>query len=253
MKILLFGGTSEGRLLGEWLSAQKIDYLMCVATSYGAGMLDISACVSVGRLDEAEMIKLMKQDFTLVVDATHPYATEASKTIAAACRHTSLRYLRLVREGAGEACKDGEDCKDGLVVRVKNTQEACRHLETLPGNILLTTGSKDLFEYRSFVHRLYPRVLPCLSSLQACLENTISPKQIICMQGPFSQEMNEVILREFNIAIMVTKSSGEVGGFLQKLRAAKNCGCISIVINRPCEEYGLSLGEIQQLLIEERC
>ena len=57
-KVILFGGTSEGRELSEYLSALGIPSLICVATSYGEelirevpGMLDVRT----GRLDMEEM------------------------------------------------------------------------------------------------------------------------------------------------------------------------------------------------------
>jgi precorrin-6x reductase len=105
----------------------------------------------------------------------------------------------------------------------------------------LTTGTKDL---QHFIHlnepdrRLYVRVLPSLESLQICLESGLPPAQIICMQGPFSEELNVALMRQFNIGLMVTKVSGKIGGFEEKAKAARAIGADLLAIQPPCEEKG---------------
>ena len=39
-KIVLFGGTTEGRILTEFLSQNKIPSIVCVATEYGEKVLE---------------------------------------------------------------------------------------------------------------------------------------------------------------------------------------------------------------------
>ena len=53
------------------------------------------------------------------------------------------------------------------------------------------------------------------------------------MQGPFSQALNEAVLRQWNIRWMVTKDGGRNGGFAEKLAAAQNCGVGVLVLTRP--------------------
>lgn len=88
----------------------------------------------------------------------------------------------------------------------------------------MTTGSKELSVYASsekIKNRLYVRVLPGLESLHICMEQEISGKQIIALQGPFSEEMNTAILHQYQIQCMVTKKSGRAGGYEEKIKAAK--------------------------------
>ena len=92
-----------------------------------------------------------------------------------------------------------------ILKAMKHVQKA---LEQTKGNILLTTGSKELSVYASsekIKNRLYVRVLPGLESLHICMEQGISGKQIIALQGPFSEEMNTAILHQYQIQCMVTK------------------------------------------------
>lgn len=47
---------------------------------------------------------------------------------------------------------------------------------------------------------------------------------------------------------MVTKMSGKSGGFLEKLEAARACGCTLVVVGRPLKETGVSLQECKRIL-----
>jgi precorrin-6Y C5,15-methyltransferase (decarboxylating) len=71
------------------------------------------------------------------------------------------------------------------------------------------------------------------------------------MQGPFSRELNEALLRECGAAVMVTKASGVAGGFAQKVEAALACGVQAVVVGRPPSVAGMSLAQVKREL-EER-
>ena len=88
MEILLFGGTTEGRMLADWLADAGARVTLCVATGYGEALAPSRPGVAVhtGRLDRAGMEELMaSRPFACAVDATHPYAVEVSRNLAAAC------------------------------------------------------------------------------------------------------------------------------------------------------------------------
>ena len=243
MKVLLFGGTGEGRALAEWMLARGLDATVCVATEYGETLLPEGMKVHVGRLDTDGMAELMADGYTLVIDATHPYAVEVTENIRAASERTGLPYLRLLRQS------DGED----LCHKAENMAVAAEMLERLPGNVLLTTGSKELdhFARPGLRERCFPRVLPMADSLERCLALGFPPKNIICMQGPFTKEMNVATLHQFHIDTLVTKDTGGYGGFRAKAEAAKEAGCALLVVERPRNETGLTLEEIQRRLLGE--
>ncbi len=237
MKVLLFGGTAEGRELAVWMKSRGMDALTCVASDYGGELLPGDVKCHVGRLDQAGMETLMSHGFTHVVDATHPYAQAATRTIAAAAESRSLPRLRLVRDGDVEG---DWKCADSPAA-------AARMLLEMPGNVLLTTGSKELdaFALPGLLERCYPRVLPSLNSLSRCLELGFPAKQVICMQGPFTKELNAALMRQYEIAALVTKATGAAGGFWEKVEAAKAAGASLLVIGRPVHETGLSLEEVK--------
>ena len=99
-KICIFGGTTEGRKLVEFLSGQEIEVYTSVATDYGETLIAPAenVTVSVARLTAEGMAALFReQNFDCVVDATHPYAPVVTDNILAACREVGVDYIRLLR------------------------------------------------------------------------------------------------------------------------------------------------------------
>ena len=244
MKVLLFGGTSEGRELAQWLGEARIPAAVCVATEYGGTLLPESVEVRVGRLDQAAMQDRMEEGFTCVVDATHPYAAEVTRTIRAAADACGLPVYRLVRDGD----------VDGDWLHAGDMKQAAALAADLEGNILLTTGSKELdaFAAPGLRERCCPRVLPTLDSLRRCLDLGFPTGQVICMQGPFTGALDRAVIGQYHIRVVVTKASGGAGGFWEKVEAARETGCSLIVVDRPMHEQGLTLEEIKTVLKEEQ-
>ena len=239
-KICVFGGTTEGRELVEFLNAQPCEVTACVATEYGQALLPEAERLTVSaRRLPADEIKALLTDrhFDLVIDATHPYAASITKSIARACAETGVERWRLLR-GASDAPEDA--------VFVESTEKAIEFLDQTEGNILLTTGSKELKAYsqiKDFAERVYARVLPLEDSLVLCREAGVKAAHILAMQGPFSEEMNTAMLRAIGAKWLVTKDGGAAGGFAEKAAAAAKTGVRLLVIGRPAEADGIGLSE----------
>ena len=244
-EICVFAGTTEGRELVEFLSKQPVSVTACVATEYGETLLEPSdnLLVSSKRLSVDEIIGMFEtRRFDLVIDATHPYAASVTESIKHACGTTGTEYLRLIRK-ASEISSD--------TVYVLDTAAAVDFLKNTEGNILLTTGSKELNRYAGimgFSDRVYARVLPMEASLEACRAAELGPSHVIAMQGPFSEEMNVSMLHFVSAKWLVTKDSGEAGGFAEKAAAAQKAGARLVVIGRPSEQDGMSFSETIALL-----
>lgn len=238
-EILIFAGTTEGRKLSECLSKADILHTVCVATEYGEIVLTENACAHVhrGRMDVEEMSAFISDgQFSAVVDATHPYAQVVTENIRNAMKGMDIPYIRLKRET--------DDSYDYDKIRSFECNEDCAEaLLQINGNILLTTGSKELSVYcgyESLKDRLYVRVLPGLESLSLCNENGIMGKHILALQGPFTVDMNEAMLRQYDISCLVTKKSGRAGGYIEKLEAAKRLDIPVYVVERANVEENAS-------------
>lgn len=232
--ILLFAGTTEGRSIAEALNGQQQVFVtVSVATEYGETLIAPGENVRVvfGRKNEAEIEALVSEtQAELLIDATHPYAKEITKTLKAVAEATRTDYLRVVR--ASEAA-DADGC-----TFVDDTEAAVAYLSGTQGNVLLTVGSKELAAYTAidgYAERLFARILPVKESADAAFALGFSGKNLICMQGPFSEELNEVMFRETEARYVVTKESGKNGGFDEKIAAARKTGCHLVVLTRPKE------------------
>lgn len=250
MRLLVFAGTTEGRELLETLLARGgTQVTACVATEYGAGLLPKHSGLSVrvGRLDEGEMLAFFRETpFSYVIDATHPYAVQATENIRRACAAAQIPYLRLLREPG----------RIPQGVLTENAEKAAEFLNTVEGNVLLTTGSKELAAFtavQGYPERLFVRVLPVPDVLVQCQQLGFSGRHILAMQGPFSEELNFAMLRQVEAKWMVTKESGTAGGFAEKCRAARRAGAQVVLIGRPNEpEGGYSQTQILEKLFPEQ-
>ena len=239
MNILIFSGTGEGRDLSKKLAEAGHDVTVCVLTEYGKEEQGEYEGVTVlaGKKPPEEIVKLLS-GMDVCIDATHPFATHIRESIRSSCEKTGVRRIRLVREDS-----DFEGAEN--VTLVDSAEEAAEWLSGKEGRIMLTTGAKDLPIYAALgPGRLFPRVLPFASSLDACDNAGIPKKNIIAMQGPFIKELNVALMKQYDIDYMVTKDSGKEGGFDEKLAAAEEAGAALIVIRRPCDS-GMTMEEIE--------
>ena len=113
-QVIVFAGTTEGRILAEWLAAEGVDTLCCVATEYGKELMKPEPGLEVrqGRLTAEEMKELFeKEERPLVLDVTHPYASAVSENIHRACEGASCRYLRLIRPSVSNGRSAAQDLK----------------------------------------------------------------------------------------------------------------------------------------------
>lgn len=239
--VWIVGGTTEGRLLTNYISEFDVSLHVSVATAYGASLLPQGKHVIVHtkRMEEGNMEAFLQQYYIqMVIDATHPYATAVTDNIRQACTAQHVPYWRVVRPDDTYT-----DC-----VTVDTMEEAVDVLSQTTGTIFLTTGSKnlDIFaQVPDYTTRIYARILPTMASLQQALDLGYEPSHLICMQGPFSTALNTAMFSQYKAAYVVTKDSGKPGGFEEKVTAARNAGATLLVIKRRTEQ-GQSLEEIQQ-------
>ena len=211
MKFVIFSGTTEGRRLSHALVQLGGSVTVCVATEYGRAEQGSAPGMTVlsGRMEPPEMAQAAS-GADLCVDATHPYAIQASQNIRAACGEAGTPLLRLLREES--AVPEGAKL-------FASASEAAEWLKTTQENVLLTTGAKELGVFAPLGgERLYPRVLPLAASLAACEAAGVPGRNILALQGPFSQELNEALIRQYHIRYLVTKDGGRTGGFEERPR-----------------------------------
>ena len=246
-KVLVFAGTTEGYEICRFLADHQVRTMGFVATEYGGKSLTENEYLTVqtGRLDETAMEQVFIQEKPeMVLDATHPYAAEVTVNIRTACEKTQTLYRRVLRESGS---------REDKAVYVESVQAAAQYLDQTQGNVLLTTGSKELAGFtgmKNYQERLYARVLSLPNVMQACAELGFEGKHLIGMQGPFSRELNAAMLRQYRCKYLVTKDTGKAGGFQDKIDAALECDAVPVIIGRPLKEEGMSVKECKRFLTE---
>ena len=241
IRLLVFGGTTEGRELAGRLADLPLEAVFCVASEYGREALsDLPERFRVltGRLDENAIRDVMRQGcYSAAIDATHPYAVSASANIRAAAAAENLPCWRVLRpEIPAPGC-----------LFVSSAEEAAERTAESKGNVLLATGTKELAAYTAipeYADRLYPRVLPTAEAIQECERMGFRRDHIIAMFGPFGRELNRALMMQHSIRVLVTKDGGAEGGFAEKIAAADDLGIRTIVIGRPPEHDGMGMDAV---------
>ena len=139
-RVIVFGGTTEGRLIADKLAETGRLVCVCVATEYGETFLANPDTVMTGRLDMAQMMELFgDKKPSLVIDATHPYAIEVTKNIKEACECTGSPYIRVSRDS-----EMNDDYPDEDSIYLFNSfDELIDWLNETEGIIFSTLGVKE--------------------------------------------------------------------------------------------------------------
>jgi precorrin-6A/cobalt-precorrin-6A reductase len=179
-----------------------------------------------GFTEESMTTFLAQREADLVLDATHPFAVRITRLAHAVCLRLGVPYVRYERP----------DWEPPPGTRLVNSfAEAAELLPLLGVRVLLTIGAKQLKYFAPLQGRLHlvARILPSVLSIQQARAAGFTPDRLLCLRPPFSREFNRAILREYRIAVLVTKASGREGGVEEKVLAAGDLGVEVIMIRRP--------------------
>lgn len=245
--ILFLAGTSDARDLAIALKNDGHQLLATVVTDSAASSLrEANIRCQVGRLSSEDMIALIaKESATVVVDASHPFAEEASKQAMAAAKEADVPYIRYERAV--------EHFEHPLISKVQTYSEAAQLAKEKGGTIMLTTGSKTLATFTDVLLgqegiRVIARMLPNIENMEKCAALGVVQRDIVAIQGPFSEKLNEALYEQYDVTVMVTKASGKVGAVDEKITAAIHKGIDIILIERPNIKYGQQFSTFEEVL-----
>ncbi|MDW2876751.1 MULTISPECIES: precorrin-6A reductase [Bacillaceae] len=245
--ILCLAGTSDARELAVEMKKAGYDVITSVVTDNAALELEKKGLeVRVGRLSREEFSDYINlQNIKVIVDASHPFAEEASRNSIQAAADAEIPYIRYERAS--------QSFEDERITFVSSYEEAAVAAEGKKGVIMLTTGSKTLQIFTDKLLgdpdiRLVARMLPRKDNMEKCAELGFPQKDIVAMQGPFTKEFDKALYRQFGVTVMITKESGRAGSVSEKLEAAKELGIDVIVIRRPEISYGIKYSIFSDVL-----
>ncbi len=234
--VWVFSGTSDGNALAADLASRHGPIVVSTASEYGAEIVrEQCPGVSVwaGRQGvESRRRALLESGARVIVDATHPYAQQISEQLIGLAGQLGIPYLRYERPST-------LDPKAALLC--ESVSAAAERAIAAGRRIFLATGSKDLATFlqapNAEQREWFVRITPEPALIRRALGLGIPRNRILAMQGPFSEAFNSALWRDQRIDCVVTKDSGEAGGFSAKVRAAGSLGIPLLVIQRPRITY----------------
>lgn len=246
----VFSGTSDGNALAEQLAQGQDKRVVVSAASDHGGEMARQDCPGVsvwaGRQGvEARRRVLTQKSARLLLDATHPYASGMSEQLIGLSKELGIPYLRYERPSAYQP-EDGELCA--------SIEQAAERAAALGPRIFLATGSKDLATFMRTPGAAGKQWFVRQTAEPELIERALAlgiPRERICaMQGPFSAEFNTALWRDWGIDCVVTKDSGDAGGYQAKVRAAKALGIPLLVVARPRLEYPALVADVADVMRE---
>lgn len=243
--IWVFSGTRDGNELARRLAAEGHPVVVSTASGYGAEVARMSCqgvAVCSGRQGmEPRRQALERGGARLILDATHPYAAQISRQLIDLARQLAIPYLRLERPSLLDP-RNAIVCDDAA--------DAARRAVGIGRRIFLATGSKDL---ETFVRTpgaercdWFVRLTPDPERLSRAIALGIARERILAMQGPFPAELNRALWRSQRIDCVVTKDSGDTGGYGEKQSAAAELGIALLVIRRPHVDYPCQVAGVEE-------
>ena len=199
--IWIIGGTSEAKELVKKLKGRK-DFIVTAATEAEREFIDCEN-LQIGRLNFYDMVKFVEENsIELIIDLSHPYAKIVSQNAKKVSEGKNIRYVRYIRNKTNIP---------NYAVYMQNLKKTLEYLREIEGTVFFTTGSKSIgdFEEVRGNNRFIYRILPTPSSIKECNKHNVHIKDIVAILGPFSEELNFVMFKEYNADFVVMKDSGE--------------------------------------------
>lgn len=225
--LLVIAGTSDARALSIELKDRGFSLLTTVVTDNAAmEMREAGVNVLAGRLTGQEMASLIEEKgVRAIVDASHPFAEEASRNAIFAAQQTNVPYLRYERES--------QSFQYEKLTTVTSYEEAAEAALKRKGVIMLTTGSKTLEIFTQVLLgdpeiRLIARMLPRIDNMEKCERLGFPQKNIVAIQGPFTQEFDQALYKQYGVTLMITKESGKVGAVDEKVQPQRSWALTSL-------------------------
>ncbi len=240
MKVMVVGGTREGRALARRLDSEGLDVTISTATEYGVELSSSDLDTRYGALGRSGWRRLIDdEEIGAIVDATHPFAQKITRTLESAVKASGIAYFRFRRPPA--------EFDESAVIGAANIEAAAELAAQRGKRIFLATGVKSICRFvrdresgvNGASREYFARVLPVDESINEAVR-WLPRANLITGLGPFDVETNCLSWQKLRIDTVVTKNSGAGAGVEAKVEAAVTLGINIIMIERPIEPGGFS-------------
>jgi precorrin-6A/cobalt-precorrin-6A reductase len=244
-RVLILGGTGDAAILATRI-AQIPDFE--VITSLAGRTQNptfLSSPTRVGGFGGvAGLVNYLRDGkIDLLIDATHPFATQISWHATIAAAEVGIPHLMLLRPA-------WEKNRGDRWLEVANMEEAATTLSGLAQRVFLAIGKQDLATFAHlrdiwFLMRAINPPPPHASLPQG---------KLLLSRGPFALADERSLLMQYKIGAIVTKNSGGDATYA-KITAARELEIPVVMIQRPpmpsCEQV-TTIEEVLTWLVEGR-
>lgn len=232
----LIGGTQESVALATAIAHTHLPCIISVTTQSARALYPTASNlqVCVGHLNYAQIRQFLQhQQIGVVLDVSHPYATEISRQVIAATQNLQIPYLRYERP------KVEPQLNNAPVIQLDNFNALVIGDYLHSARVLLTVGYKSLHLFQPWHDRatLFARILPSAIAIDAATAAGFTSERIICLRPPISTDLEKALWQQWKISLVVTKASGTPGGEDTKRNVSAELGIPIVVINRPVIKY----------------
>ena len=222
--IIIFGGTTEGRIAAKVLDEAGSPYYY--STRGNAQQIECKHGTRMtGGLDSNAMLEFCTtHDIRLIIDAAHPFASLLHSTVGAVSEQLDIPVIRLERRYPP---------RDESLVWCDSFDDAIDYLESHEINHLLAlSGVQTIGKLRRYweKHACHFRVLDREDS-RTLAKQTGFPEKNLLFWHEGQDEL--ALFRQLHPGAILTKESGESGYYEEKVTAARQLGIPVIVIRRP--------------------
>ncbi|MDL2231110.1 cobalt-precorrin-5B (C(1))-methyltransferase CbiD [Porphyromonadaceae bacterium OttesenSCG-928-L07] len=222
--ILIFGGTTEGRnAVAVCDEAGKPYYY---STKTAAQKVESANGIRLsGAMNEHEMLCFCNEHkVRLIVDSAHPFAEVLHQNIAFVAEELNIPVIRYERNYP-EREKEFlwfDTYGDAVDYLLNN------HIASL----LALTGVNTLVKLKAYWEKYdcWFRILDRKESLDMVKKQGFPMKRVLFYD---ERKDEEEVLKQLKPQAIITKESGETGGFKEKVQAAKAQGICVLVVKRP--------------------
>lgn len=221
--ILVFGGTTEGRMAARVLDEAGTGYFY---STHGDGQeIDlVHGTRLAGALQVEDMAAICREhDIRLLVDAAHPFAEQLHRNVLALAERMQLPIIRYDRIYPKRDPKLVW-CRDYADARVQLEKHGITRL-------LALTGVNTIARLSDYWHRheCWFRILNRTTSLQAAQKAGFPIDHLVY----YEHDDTARLLEQLQPQAIITKESGRSGGFEQKIEAALQADVQVFVVERP--------------------
>jgi precorrin-6A/cobalt-precorrin-6A reductase len=221
--ILILGGTTEARLLGQRLAARcDMTVTLSLAGRTASPLAQAVPTRSGGFGGTAGLVEYLRtHEIGALIDATHPYASTMSAHALRAARQAATPLLSLCRPPWSAVAGD-------QWTEVRDVQEAARALGLEPRRVFLAVGRQEIANFAAAPqhHYLIRSVDPVDPPL------AVPYAQYILDRGPFAEEQERELLRAHAIDVIVAKNGGGEATY-GKIAAARTLKIPVVLLRRP--------------------